>query len=190
MSLPVYETENIKEFINEMEDRIKEERSNATENKKDILKDRYRLIITTLGDNKAFLRPQINIANTETVVLEGLDPDQAKKIVNAGKRLKIVTEEPLDYDLSIPIIQFETAEEFINKMKTVVENERKIGKNRYVLRVTRAGDQEAYLVPRKSVGFLDYVIVKGLNPDEGNLIANEGNELGIKVKRPLYYSIS
>lgn len=179
----------MKEFINEMEDRIKEERSSATENKKDILKDRYRLIVTTLGDNKAFLRPQINIANSETVILEGLDPDQAKKIVNAGKRLKIAIEEPLDYDLSIPTIQFETTEEFVNKMKVVIKNERSLGKNRYELRVTRAGDQEAYLVPRKSVGFLDYVVVKGLSPDEGKLIVEEGSELGIRVKRPLYYSV-
>lgn len=185
----VYETETLEEFIEEMEGRIEEERS-SPENKKDILRDRYRLIVTTFGDNKAFLRPIVNIANTETVVLEGMNPDQAKEIVDAGEDLNIEIKEPLDYDLSIPVMRFETAEEFIEEMKSRIKEERKLNKDRYRLRVTRAGDQEAYLRPNKSVGILDVIFTKGLTPDEGKKIEKEGRKLDIEVKRPLSYSIS
>lgn len=189
IALHIYETENIREFIKEMESRIEEERS-SPENKKDILRDRYRLIVTTLGDNKAFLRPKVNIANTETVVLEGMNPDQAEEIANAGEELNIEIKRPLDYYLSIPIMQFGTVEEFIEEMKSRIEEERNLNKDRYQLRVTRAGDQEAYLRPRKSVGILDVILTKGLTPDEGKKIEREGRKLGIEVKRPLSYSIS
>lgn len=185
----IYETETVEEFIKEMESRIKEERS-FPEDKKDILRDRYRLIVTTLGDNKAFLRPKVNIANTETVVLEGMDPDQAEEIVNVGEGLNIEIKRPLDYYLSIPIMQFGTVEEFIKEMKIRIEEERNLNKDRYQLRVTRAGDQEAYLRPKKSVGILDVIFTKELTPDEGKKIEREGKKLGIEVKRPLSYSIS
>lgn len=188
----IYETETVKEFIKEMESRIKEERS-SPEDKKDILRDRYRLIVTTFGDNKAFLRPKVNIANIETVVLEDMDPDQpdqAEEIVNAGEGLNIEIKRPLDYDLSIPIMQFGTVEEFIKEMKSRIKEERNLNKDRYQLRVTRAGDQEAYLRPKKSVGILDVIFTKELTPDEGKKIEREGRKLGIEVKRPLNYSIS
>jgi len=187
--LHIYETETVKEFIEEMESRIKKERS-SPEDKKDILRDRYRLIVTTFGDNKEFLRPKVNIANIETPFLEGMDPDQAEEIVDAGEGLNIEIKRPLDYDLSIPIMQFETAEEFIKEMKSRIKEERNLNKNRYQLRVTRAGDQEAYLRPNKSVGILDVIFTKGLTPDEGKKIEREGRKLGIEVKRPLNYSIS
>ena len=134
--------------------------------------------------------PTVNIPNEEVVFLKDMSPDDIEEILNVleSKNLGIEIKRPLDYDIRRrPIMTIKKEEEFIEEMTRILRHERKIGKDRYFLRVTRSGDQEAYLVRRINPNVLDLVVVKGLNEDKGNEIAEAGRGLKIEVGRPLYY---
>lgn len=185
IDLPKIGVETVKEFIKEVKEIVRNEKSLSVNGKK-FPGDRYFIIVTQRGDAEAILHPEVNMKELYTVILKGLNPDQAEKIIEGVISLGIRIIKPLGYDSSIPLIELGTSEEFLKEIEIVVKVGRHTGRE-YILYVPRSRDPEAYLVPKRSKSIFPTIAIKNMNSDEADTIIAAGDKLGLQTKKPLYY---
>lgn len=89
--VPIMIYQNVDAFIREMEERIEEA--------KKLGRSGYKLKVTKKGDQKGFLTPKRNRNVRTTIFIDGMNPDEGKKVYQKGIELGIETERPENYSI-------------------------------------------------------------------------------------------